>query len=70
MSEIVAAKLSQDNLVEELVLGSAEWASANLGGTWVSFDREAIGDNYPNLGDTWDSVNQTFIKQPLVIPEA
>lgn len=70
MSEIVAAKLSQDNLVEELVLGSAEWASANLGGTWVSFDREAVGDNYPGLGDTWDSVNQTFIKKPFVAPEA
>lgn len=70
MSEIVAAKLSEDNSVEQLIVGSAEWASIRLGGTWIEFDREAVGDNYPNLGDTWDAGNQTFIKKPLVLPEA
>lgn len=70
MSEIVAAKLADDNSVEQLIVGSAEWASSRLGGTWVEFDREAVGDNYPSLGDTWDSVNQTFIKKPFVFPEA
>jgi hypothetical protein len=70
MSEIVAAKLSEDNCVVELIVASAEWASNRLGGTWIEFERESIGDNYPNTGDTWDSENQTFIKKPFIFPEA
>jgi len=70
MGEIVAAKLSQDNSVEDLIVASSDWASSNLGGTWIEFERESIGDNYPSFGDVWDSENQTFIKKPLILPEA
>jgi hypothetical protein len=54
-----AAKLA-DNLVIQVIVGDAEWATANLGGIWV-----AVKDVYPGPGWTYDG---TTFEPPYVEP--
>jgi hypothetical protein len=55
-----AAHLDVDNIVTEVIVGTAEWATANLGGAWVDVT-DATG--YPGIGWTWDG--STFAPPPL-----
>jgi hypothetical protein len=33
-----AAELDENNIVQQVIVGTAEWATDNLGGTWVDCD--------------------------------
>ena len=55
-----------DGIVTQVIVGEAEWATANLGGIWV-----AVGDVYPGPGWAYDGT--TFhppYTEPIDIDEA
>jgi hypothetical protein len=66
MSEIVAAKLDESNRVIDLIVSSAEWAAQTYGGTWIQFDRDEVGENYPAHDDLWDPKKKVFVKNSSV----
>jgi len=45
-----AAELSESNVVLRVIVGSAEWAIENLGGTWVESESK-IGIDWVLFGD-------------------
>lgn len=59
MSETYAALIS-NGLVQQVIVGTAEWAIPRLGGTWI--DSETL----VGIGWTWDETNGF---QPPVVPE-
>lgn len=65
MIERCAAKVNDDGIVLELIVGEAEWATEFLGGTWIQCERDyddPENDTYPNLGDKWDAKKEVFVK--------
>lgn len=64
MTERCAAKVNDDGIVIELIVGEADWAMKNLGGTWIQSERNydnPDNDNYPTLGDKWDAKKKKFV---------
>lgn len=64
MIERCAAKVNDDGVVIELIVGEAEWATEFLGGTWLPCERnydDPDNDNYPTLGDKWDAKKKKFV---------
>lgn len=47
-----AAKLDDENVVLEVIVGTAEWAIANLGGRWV---------DSPKIGPGWIYEHGQFV---------
>lgn len=65
MIERCAAKITDDGIVVELIVGEADWATEVLGGTWIQCERnydDPENDTCPNIGDKWDAKKQVFIK--------
>jgi len=58
-----AAHLDADNIVTEVIVGTAEWATANLGGAWVDVT-DATG--YPGIGWEWTG---TVFRSPQPGPD-
>jgi len=50
MTETYAARI-ENNTVIEVIVGTAEWATTRLGGTWVN------SETVVGIGWTWDEVN-------------
>jgi hypothetical protein len=70
MIEKVAAKLDENNIVLELIVGEAEWATQMLGGRWVQAFRGDETKTYPTFGDLWDEQTNDFIHKETVIINA
>lgn len=64
MIERCAARVSDDGVVVELIVGEADWAVDNLGGTWMQCERnysDPANDSCPTLGDKWDAEKRKFV---------
>lgn len=59
MTEVYAA-LIVDGTVQQVIIGTAEWAITNIGGQWVDSDT-LVGIDW-----TWDQTNGF---QPPTVPE-
>jgi len=59
MTETYAAEII-DGIVTQVIVGTAEWATPNLGGLWI--DSETL----VGIGWTWDETNGF---QPPIVPE-
>ena len=55
-----AAKLDDDNVVLEVIVGTAEWAIANLGGRWV---------DSPKCGPGWIYQDGHFVPPHVDEPD-
>lgn len=60
-NELCCAKLEDGNVVSQIIVGDAAWAEANLGGRWVSFERDAPGKTYPTIDAVYDEATDDFI---------
>ena len=77
MDRSYAAELNEHNEVIRIIVGSAEWASDNLGGIWTDSD-EKVGAGWilfsdglrpPQPFNSWSWVNDEWVP-PVPMPEA
>lgn len=49
-----AAQLNADGYVVQVIVGTPEWATANLGGTWVAAEKYDVAQEFPGIGYGYD----------------
>ena len=72
MIERCAAKINDDGIVLELIVGEADWAIENLGGSWIQCERDyddLENDGCPNVGDKWDAKKGIFISSNNLVEQ-
>ena len=52
-----AAELNDNDIVVRVIVGTADWATDNLGGRWVPCDKDS--DDYPGAG--WSYIGGVFV---------
>ena len=49
--EYTAAKLNEHNVVDQVIVGTPEWAIERLGGTWINSTGMQVGIGFTYHGD-------------------
>ncbi len=69
MTERVAVRLDDNNIVMDLIVAEADWAEARLGGRWVQCVRGQEGKTYPTFGAVYNEELDDFTNPTVTVPE-
>ena len=62
------AKIENGIVTQVIVADNQEWCESNLGGTWIQTSYNGtIRGRYAGIGDTYDAVNDVFVRPTLEI---